>query len=472
VNLGHADALCWFGATGDLGFKMTFPSLYAMAKRGRLTVPVIGIAFSQWTLDDLKARGRESIEQHCGGTIDDPAAFDHLMASLHYVDGDYSEALTFTQLKAQLDAVGAKAPCHYLAIPPSMFPTVIQGLGSSGCADGARVVVEKPFGRDLESAQELNRVIHRVFPEEMIFRIDHYLGKDEVQNLSYVRFANAVFEPLWNRDHIRSVEITMAEDFGVQGRGRFYEEAGTLRDVVQNHLFQIVALLAMSPPTGHDVDAFRDEKERIFRAMSTVSRDELVRGQFVGYRDEDGVADDSDVETFAAIRLHIDSWRWNGVPWYVRAGKELPVHTTEVLVEFTAPPHRVFPEPVELTAEPNFIRFRLSPRPLIGLGVRTLVPSDEIRGHRTELIVCEDVVDERLPYERLLGDAIEGDHFLFTSQTGVEGAWEVVDKVLLHHNAAIPYQPKTWGPTEADRLIEDGRGWATPSLALDIATGI
>jgi glucose-6-phosphate 1-dehydrogenase len=466
VRIGEADALCWFGATGDLGFKKTFPSLYAMAKRGRLNVPIIGIARDTWTLDHLKERGKESIDKY-GGGVDDPEAFDHLMGSLHYVGGDYSSEHTFTQLRSQLDAVGSKAPCHYLAVPPSLFPTVVQGLATSGCADNARVVVEKPFGRDLESAQRLNQVLLKVFPEPMVFRIDHYLGKDEVQNLSYVRFANSVFEPIWNRDHIRSVEITMAEDFGVEGRGRFYEEAGTLRDVVENHLFQIVALLAMSPPTGHDTDAFRDEKERIFRAMRTISRDEYVRGQFVGYRDEDGVADDSDVETFAAVRLHLDSWRWEGVPWYLRAGKEMPCHTTEVLVEFNGPPHRVFPEPFELSVDTNYIRFRLSPRPLIGLGVRTLVPSDEIRGKRTELVVSEDMVDERLPYERLLGDALEGDHFLFTSQNGVEAAWEVVDKVLLHHASVVPYQPKTWGPVEADKLIEDGRGWAPPSIYLE-----
>jgi glucose-6-phosphate 1-dehydrogenase len=464
VNGERADALCWFGATGDLGFKMTFPSLYAMAKRGALDVPIVAVARSGWDLDRLKERARDSIDQHAGG-LDDPAAFDHLVDSLHYVDGDYTDPSTFTQLRRQLDSVGSTAPCHYLAIPPSMFSDVITSLGESGCADGARLVVEKPFGRDLASARDLDRIVHTVFPEERIFRIDHYLGKEEVQNLSYTRFANSVFEPIWGRDHIASIQITMAEDFGVEGRGAFYDEAGALRDVVQNHLFQIVALLAMNPPTGHDVDAFREEKERVLRAIDTLTRDDYVRGQFAGYLDEPGVDPRSDVETFAAVRLHIDSWRWAGVPWYLRAGKQLPVHTTEVLVEFRQPPQRVYrDEAIDLAAEPNFVRFRLSPDPMIGLGVRTLIASDGLRSRRNELVLSDEVRDERLPYERLLGDAIAGDRFLFTSQTGVEAAWEIVDRVLTHHDPAIPYRPGTWGPAEADRLIEDGLGWRPPSV--------
>jgi glucose-6-phosphate 1-dehydrogenase len=346
-----------------------------------------------------------------------------------------------------------------------MFPSVISTLGSSGCADNARVIVEKPFGRDLTSARHLDEVMHTVFPEERVFRIDHYLGKEEVQNLSYVRFANSVFEPLWGRDHIRCIQVTMAEDFGVQGRGAFYEEAGALRDVVQNHLFQIVSLLAMSPPGGHDVGAFREEKERVLRAVDPLTRDDIVRGQFVGYRDEPGVAPSSDVETFAAVRLHIDSWRWSGVPWYLRAGKELPVHTTEVLVEFSEPPQRVFrDESVDLGAEPNFIRFRLSPRPHIALGVRTLIASAGLRSRRNELVLSDDVSDERLPYERLLGDAIAGDQFLFTSEAGMEAAWAIVDRVLTSHPTAIPYLRGTWGPPESNRLIEDGLGWRPPSI--------
>jgi glucose-6-phosphate 1-dehydrogenase len=459
-----ADALCWFGATGDLGFKMTFPSLYAMAKRGNLSFPIVAVARSGWTLDDLKERARESIEKH--GGIDDPKAFDHLVDSLHYVDGDYTDLFTFAHLRNALDSVGSTAPCHYLAIPPTLFPTVVASLGASGCADNARVIVEKPFGRDLTSASELDRSLHSVFPEERVFRIDHYLGKEEVQNLSYIRFANSVFEPIWGRDHIKSVQITLAENFGVEGRGNFYEETGALRDVVQNHLFQIVSLLAMSPPAGHEVDVFREEKERVLRAIDTLTRDDLVRGQYVGYRDEPGVDPSSNVETYAAVRLHIDSWRWAGVPWYLRAGKCMPCHTTEVLVEFRTPPQRVYrSEAVDLAAEPNFIRFRLSPAPIVGLGVRTLIASDGIRSRRNELVLSDDVHDERLPYERLLGDAMAGERFLFTSQAGMEAAWRIVERVLTHHDPAIPYEPGTWGPAEANRLIEDGLGWRTPSIA-------
>jgi glucose-6-phosphate 1-dehydrogenase len=474
AQLGRADALCWFGATGDLGFRMTFPSLYAMARRGALDVPIVAVARSGWNLDQLKERGRASIEQFTSSDVAanqglenvDAAALDHLMQSLRYVDGDYTDPFTFAALRHELDAVGSRAPCHYLAIPPSMFPMVIASLGSSGCADNARVVVEKPFGRDLTSARQLDDVMHTVFPEDRVFRIDHYLGKEEVQNLSYVRFANSVFEPLWGRDHIACIQITMAEDFGVEGRGAFYDEAGALRDVVQNHLFQIVSLLAMSPPAGHDVDAFREEKERVLRAVDPLTRDDVVRGQFVGYHDEAGVAPSSETETFAAVRLHIDSWRWAGVPWYLRAGKQLPCHTTEVLVEFSQPPQRVFrSEAVDLAAEPNFIRFRLSPDPHIALGVRTLIASDGIRGRRNELLLSDNVHDERLPYERLLGDAIAGDQFLFTSERGMEAAWEIVDRVLTSRASAIPYRPHTWGPVEANRLIEDGLGWRPPSVA-------
>jgi glucose-6-phosphate 1-dehydrogenase len=464
TDLGPADALCWFGATGDLGHRMTFPALYAMAKRGNLKVPIIAVARSGWTLDALKERARDSIESH--GGVDDPGALDHLLDSLRYVDGDYTDPFTFAMLRNELDAVGATEPCHYLAIPPSLFPVVIRTLGSSGAGDNARVVVEKPYGRDLTSARELDRALHTVFPEERVFRIDHYLGKEEVQNLSYVRFANSVFEPIWGRDHIKSVQITLAEDFGVEGRGAFYEETGALRDVVQNHLFQVVSLLAMSPPAGHEVTAFREEKERVLRAMDTLTRDDVVRGQYSGYRDEPGVEADSDVETFAAARLHIDSWRWAGVPWYLRAGKMMPVHTTEVLVEFRVPPQRVFrSEPIDLVAEPNFMRFRLAPDPMVGLGVRTLIASDGIRSRRNELVLSDTVHDERLPYERLLGDAIAGERFLFTSEAGMEAAWRVIDRVLTHHDPAVPYEPGTWGPAEANRLIEDGLGWRPPSIA-------
>lgn len=455
-----ADALCWFGASGDLARKMTFPALYAMARRGRLTFPVIGVAHSDWTLDDLTDRARQSIVDH--GGIDDPAAFDHLVGSLRYVDGDYSDPSTFTRLRHELDGVGSRHPAHYLAVPPVLFAEVVQGLGASGCAEGGRVVVEKPFGRDLASAQELNRVIHEVFDESAVYRIDHYLGKQEVLNLVYLRFANSLFEPVWNRDHIASVQVTMAEDFGVQGRGSFYDSVGALRDVVQNHLFQVVALLAMEPPVGGGMEALRDEKERVFRAMDRVCPADVVRGQFDGYLDEPGVAANSDVETFAAVRLNIDSWRWAGVPWLLRAGKQLPEHVTEVLIEFRKPPHKVFTEPQLATDGPNYLRFRLSPSPVIAMGVRSLAPGDHMHGAMSELVLCDDVVDERLPYERLLGEAMTGDPFMFAREDGVEAAWAVVDGVLDAPVAVTPYMAGTWGPAGADALLPHGQHWHQP----------
>lgn len=456
----RSDVLCWFGATGDLGFKMTFPALYAMAKRGNLDVPVIAVAHSDETVDDLRDRARASIEAH--GGIDDPAAFDHLTASLHYVDGDYADTATFNRLQDQIQALGAQQPVHYLAIPPSLFGTVVGALGASGCARGARVVVEKPFGRDLDSARELNRIIHTVFPEQAVFRIDHYLGKEEVRNLVYTRFANSLLEPVWNRDHVASVQITMAEAFGVQGRGKFYDETGALRDVVQNHLFQTIALLAMEPWVGGGVEAFRDEKERVFRAMDPLSRDDLVRGQFDGYRDEAGVAAGSDVETFAAVRCHIDSWRWNGVPWYIRAGKEMPVTATEVTVELRRPPQQLFPNDTDAGA--NYVRFRLAPAPAVAIGVRTLAPGKDLRGEPAELFLSDDVADELTPYERLLGDAIAGDPYLFAREDGVEAAWAVVEDVLTGHDAAAVYAPGTWGPVDAaDALIGPDGPWRDPA---------
>ncbi|MCC5950769.1 MAG: glucose-6-phosphate dehydrogenase [Acidimicrobiia bacterium] len=462
-----ADALCWFGASGDLAYKMTFPALYAMSKRGRLTVPVVGVAYSDWTLEDLRERGRASLAEHA--TVDDPEALDHLMASLRYVDGDYADAATFEALRSTLDGLRSSRPAHYLAIPPSLFGEVVESLGSSGCAEGARVIVEKPFGRDLASAQELNRIVHRVFDEDDVYRIDHFLGKQEVLNLMYLRFANSFFEPIWNRDHIASVQITMAEDFGVQGRGRFYEEVGALRDVVQNHLLQVVALLAMEPPVGQGVAATRDEKARVFKAMSPLHSKGIVRGQFDGYQNEEGVADDSDVETYVAVRLHIDSWRWAGVPWYIRAGKELPVHATEVRVELKAPPQRVFRETSldHGDDDHNHLRFRLQPQPEIALGLRSMVPGDGIEGRASELTLCEDVTDERTPYERLLTEALAGDPLLFTREDSVEAAWKVVEHVLEDHPAAIPYVPGSWGPPEAEDLLPGKHRWADPVMPGD-----
>jgi glucose-6-phosphate 1-dehydrogenase len=456
-----ADALCWFGCSGDLGHKMTFPALYAMAKRGHLKVPVIGIAYSNWTLDDLKARALDSINTY-GGGVTDQKAWDHLMSSLHYVDGDYADPTTFQELKVQIDKVGAKTPAHYLAIPPSLFGTVIESLGSSGAADNARVIVEKPFGRDLASAIELNRIIHTVFPESCVYRIDHFLGKEEVQNILYFRFANSFLEPIWNRNYISNIQITMAEDFGVQGRGSFYDEVGCLRDVVQNHLFQVVALLAMEPPQGMGDKALRDAKERVFAAVNKLEPSDVVRGQFEGYRNEPGVAPDSDVETYAALRLHIDSWRWAGVPWFLRAGKEMPEHVTEVLVELKPPPQRVFEDSEPEVGRCNYMRFRFNPMIEIGLGARAKIPGEANIGEQRELFLSNEYPDEMSPYERLLGDAINGEGLLFARQDGVEEAWRVVDKILTHHHIAHPYPRGSWGPKEADRMIDAFGGWHDP----------
>jgi glucose-6-phosphate 1-dehydrogenase len=458
----QSDAFVFFGATGDLAHKKIFPTLYAMVKKGHLDLPVIGVAYNNWTLDQLKSRAEDSINTH-GGGIDDKVAFKKLLSRLRYVDGDYADDATFAALKEQLGS--ARRPIHYLAIPPVMFGVVVEKLGTSGCADNARVVVEKPFGRDLKSAEQLNDILHAVFPENRIFRIDHYLGKEATQNVLYFRFANSFLEPIWNRNYVASVQITMAEDFGVQGRGAFYEEVGCLRDVVENHLFQVVSLLAMEPPVSTDAESLRDAKGAVFKAMRPLKRSELVRGQFRGYRKEKGVAPGSDIETYAALRLWIDSWRWQGVPFYIRAGKQLDEHATEVLVELKHPPQRVFKDAAPIAGKSNYVRFQFNPHHAIAIGARVKIPGEDFKGQPLELYLCDDHPDEMTPYERLLGDAMDGDAMLFAREDQVERAWAVVDPILVNHNPAIPYRVHSWGPKEADALIKGDGGWHPPVIS-------
>jgi len=456
---GPSDALVFFGATGDLAHKQIFPALYAMVKRGSLTVPVICVAHSHWDLEQLHGRVRDSVAQSPGG-VDDGAALERLIDLLDYVDGDYNDPGTFTALGVALG--DAKGPAFYLAIPPALFGTVIQGIGQAGLAAGARVIVEKPFGRDLASAQELNRIARSVFPEDSIFRIDHFLGKEEIMNLLYFRFANSFLEPIWNRNYVASVQITMAEEFGVQGRGAFYETAGCLRDVIQNHLLQVVVLLAMEPPTYQGYGALHSEKLDVLRAMRPLTADEMVRGQFVGYQNEPGVAKNSDVETYCAVRLAIDSWRWAGVPWYLRSGKCLPETATEILVELKPPPQRLFADSWPASGPGNYVRFGLAPDPAIALAARVKRAGEDFIGEQRELLLLDRQPGEEAPYERLLGDAMAGDGALFTREEAIEAAWEVVEPVLTDHPPAVPYQPGTWGPKQAEKLIAHGR-WHDPA---------
>jgi glucose-6-phosphate 1-dehydrogenase len=456
IGEATADALVFFGATGDLAYKQIFPALQSMIRHGHLDMPIIGVAKSGWDLDDLKKRAHDSLSEH--GSVD-KQAFQKLVSLLGYIDGDYADPSTFDALRKQLD--GAEHPVHYLAIPPSLFATVVNELARSGCAEGAKVMVEKPFGHDLESAMELNRTLGAVFPERSIFRIDHYLGKEAVENLLYFRFANSFLEPIWNREHVRRVQVTMAESFGVAGRGRFYEEAGAIRDVVQNHMLQVLAMLAMDAPAERDPEALRDEKSRLLKSIRPLTPKQVVRGQFDGYRDEDGVARDSTVETFAAVRLHIDSWRWSGVPFLIRAGKRLPTTVTEVLVEFRRPPQIVFDEPHP--GDPNAVRFGLSPDVLIALRARAKVPGEELVGEDVELLAHHHHPDEMPPYERLIGDAMRGDPTFFAREDGVQAAWKVIDPILGDATPAHPYEPGTWGPPEADALIEGAGSWHVPT---------
>ena len=458
MSASRSDALVFFGASGDLAYKKIFPSLQAMVKRGHLNVPVIGVAKAGWNVDQLRARARDSIEKHGAGV--DPAAFDKLCGLLRYVDGDYKDAATFQAIRRELDS--AQRPAHYLAIPPALFGLVVEQLANAECTNGARVIVEKPFGHDLLSAQQLNRILLGTFDEEQIFRIDHYLGKRAVRNMVFLRFENAILESFWHRNQVESVQITMAEAFGVQGRGGFYDQTGTIRDVVQNHLFQILVNLAMEPPVRTDSETIRDEKAKVLKAIRPLEAKNVVRGQFRGYRNENGVAADSKVETFVALQLNVDSWRWQGVPFYIRAGKSLPVTCTEIVVRLREPPI-VFPTCCRI---PNYFRFRVSPNVTAAFGLTVMDQQERMIGEQTELVASHyPGAEEMDAYERVLGDAMAGDATLFAREDYVEEAWRIVDPVLKAGTPIYEYEPGSWGPSEVEERVSPVGGWHNPRVA-------